>query len=261
MIPKDNFNCLVFVVIAQFSIALAFHTLHCDQNQLEVKTMGTLKCLNDHFKEFEGLFQPNQVLSTFQNGPIDCDFIDRDIACFADHIGACFADEFKTDMATMIEAAYLFEAGKFVSCNRHSVKRKSQFMMKVYQIPPKYQQYQLKIPIELDQICDKQTSIESFNQHDKQCKEDNADPNFNKALFNAFYSRNKTAMPVCKGVTESLKCFSMKGCLTDQEREFLENLAATFYKFVMNEIVRIQDDFGSFSSLINLIGGSLCQTS
>ena len=46
----------------------------------------------------------------------------------------------------------------------------------------------------------------------------------------------------------------MKGCLTDQEREFLENLAATFYKFVMNEIVRIQDDFGSFSSLISLIG-------
>jgi len=233
--------------------------LNCDQNQLELKTMETLKCANDHYKELEEMFKPNSISNTLKNSPLGCDFIDRDVACIVDHLGTCFPDEITNDVATMIDAAY--ETSEYVSCDRHGGNRNARLQVIEQRIARKYRQYPthkalMDNIIQLDQNCDEQAAIVAFGQ-DQQCFRDNAEPSFQKAseaFVGAYYFSTKTSMPVCKGVTETLKCFNMNGCLTDREREFLENLAATFYKFIMNEFVRIQDDFGSFSSLLMAIG-------
>merc|ERR1739848_7469 len=86
MILKDNVHPLVFFIFAQCGVSLAFHTLNCDQNQLELKTMETLKCANDHYKELEEMFKPNSISNTLKNSPLGCDFIDRDVACIVDHL-------------------------------------------------------------------------------------------------------------------------------------------------------------------------------
>ena len=250
---------LAFIVISQCCISLAFHTQNCDQNQLEVKTTGTLKCLNDHYKELEEMFKPSEISNTLKNTPLNCDFIDRDVACFVDHLGTCFPDAFKIDMATLLDASY--GAYEWVTCDRHAGNRKSRLTLVAERIATKYQQYPIHKAlmdsiIQFDQNCDIQTAQMSLLQ-DLQCWTENAELSFQKsseAGVGAVYFNKKTSMPMCKGVTESFNCFKMNGCLTDQERVFVLNLSATLYRVIMKELVRIEDDFGGFTPLLNVIG-------
>ena len=132
---------LLIFLIASSAPAYGFHTQKCNQNLLEIRTMGMIKCLQSRWKDVEHLFKPNNV-QTLENNPLGCDFIDKNIACWNKHLGSCFIDDFKNDMATLLDASYENQA--YVSCHRNGARRSNQLKLVQTRLAQKYAQYRFQ---------------------------------------------------------------------------------------------------------------------
>ena len=107
--------------------------------------------------------------------------------------------------------------------------------------------------IQLDHSCDEVLKI---LVHGMQCVLDSAKTTLEKA-YEAFVgvlaSNSITTIPMCKLFTQSLKCLNTLGCLSDQERVFLQNMFATIYRWLFEGLMIIEDDFGGFISVLNIM--------
>ena len=240
-IKSNNFyldkmeKVLFFFLIAALAPAYGFHTQKCNQNLLEVRTMGMIKCLQSRWKEVEHLFKPSNMQNLEKN-PFGCDFIDKNIACWNKHLGSCFIDDFKKDMATLLDASYENQA--YVSCHRNGARRTNQLKLVQTRLAQKYAQYKfqpekLNDIIQLENPCSSQRFMSSI-ERGMQCFMSKAQSqmfDFQIAM-NPAYSRgsNDVALPVCDVLTIGLDCFKLKECFNDQESQFLANLIVTLYK-------------------------------
>ena len=226
-----------FFLIASMALAHGFKTQKCNQDLLEVKTMGMMKCLQARWDEVEHLFKPNNM-QTLEDNPLGCDFIDKNIACWNEHLGSCFIDDFRKDMATLLDASYENQA--YVACHRNGVRRTNQLTLVQKRLAQKYAQYQfqpekLNEIIQLDNQCSYFTFVRDF-QEEWECFTSEGKSKI-KDLYSTLYPRyssgsqgNDVVLPVCDVLAFGLDCFHLRECLNDQEGKFLANLIVTFYK-------------------------------
>ena len=226
---------LLIFLIASSAPAYGFHTQKCNQNLFEIRTMGMIKCLQSRWKEVEHLFKPNNV-QTLENNPLGCDFIDKNIACWNKHLGSCFIDDFKNDMATLLDASYENQA--YVSCHRNGARRTNQLKLVQTRLAQKYAQYRfqpekLNDIIQLENPCSSQRFMSAI-ERGTQCfmsKAQSKMADFAIAMEPAYSRRsNDVTLPVCDVLTIGLDCFKLKECFNDQESQFLANLIVTLYK-------------------------------
>ena len=230
---SDNMEkVLCFLLIASLAPAYGFHTQKCNQNLFEIRTMGMIKCLQSRWKEVEHLFKPNNV-QTLENNPLGCDFIDKNIACWNNHLGSCFIDDFKKDMATLLDASYENQA--YVSCHRNGARRTNQLKLVQTRLTQKYAQYKfqpekLNDIIQLENPCSSQRFMSSI-ERGGQCFMSKAQSQMFDVQMAMYSSRsNDVTLPVCDLLTIGLDCFKLKECFNDQESQFLANLIVTLYK-------------------------------
>jgi hypothetical protein len=244
----------VAYLVTIVGLATAFQTENCNQNLLELQTTRMSKCFDTNFKKVMHLFNPDNMT----DNPLGCDFIDKNIACWNDYLGSCFSDEFKNDMATLIDVS--FEKSEHISCDQgvRGSHRRNRLDTKILTLTNKYKQYKyhpdrIDSIIKLEKQCSMETAQSSFADGIP-CWSSKAQPIFENAqqavmmsqLSRSIGSSNqKMSLPICKLFTETLECFDLEGCLSEQEIQFLKNLIVTFYKALMNELTRIQNSFGS----------------
>ena len=253
---RNRKNIIFALVVFLLGITNAFQTRNCNQNLLELKTVGMFKCLEARWKESEHLFHPNNI-QTLQTNPLGCNFIDKHVACWNEYLGSCFVDDFKSDMARLIDASY--EKQEYVSCNRNGRTRKAQYELVVEQLTRKYAQFKYnpdRLPsiIQTDQICEVETFMNSMYKG-RSCWQDRAKSTFYQVTFAfSMQSIQRTPIPLCKLIAETVDCFDLKGCLNQQESKFIGNIMVTLYKMAMKELIRINKVFGSFTNLIKTTG-------
>ena len=171
-------------------------------------------------------------------------------------------------MATLIDAAY--ENSEHISCNqnnRNGFRRKGQLDLVTKNLVNKYMQYKyqpdrINSIIQLDHKCTMQKAQSSLTA-DLRCFSLKAQPMSEEAQQSLLQtqlsyvltrsSTPKLSMPICEIFTETLKCFDLEGCLSIQESQFLKNLLVTFYKVTMDEIVNLQDIFGSRGKFLKFL--------
>ena len=223
-----------FFVVASLAFANGFHTKKCNQNLLELKTMGMIKCMSGRWKEVEHLFKPSNT-QNLQDNPLGCDFIDKNVACWNDHLGSCFNDDFKNDMATLWDASY--ENQVYVSCQRNGVRRTNQYNLVQQRLTQKYAQYRfqpekLNDIIQLDNPCSS-SSFQRSMERGMNCFMSKAQMQMLKLqLAMQHYGSlvNEADLPICNLLSIGLGCFDLKECLNDQESKFVANLIVTVYK-------------------------------
>ena len=227
----DRISFLFF--LGSFAFANGFHTKKCNQNLLELKTMGMIKCMSARFKEVEHLFQPSNM-QNLENNPLGCDFIDKNVECWNNHLGSCFNDDFKNDMATLWDASY--ENQVYVSCHRNGARRTNQLTLVQQRLTQKYAQYRfqpekLNDIIQLEGQCSSSTFKRSI-QRGTECFMSKAQMQMFRlslAVQSGALSNNAD-LPVCELLSTGLECFDLKECLSDQESKFVGNLIVTLYK-------------------------------
>ena len=221
-----------FFLIASLALAHGFKTQKCNQDLLEVRTMGMMKCLQARWEEVEHLFKANSM-QTLEDNPLGCDFIDKNIACWNEHVGSCFIDDFRKDMATLLDASYENQA--YVACHRNGVRRTNQLTLVQKRLAQKYAQYKfqpekLNDIIQLENPCSSQRFMSSI-ERGGQCFMSKAQSQMFDVQMAMYSSRsNDVTLPVCDLLTIGLDCFKLKECFNDQESQFLANLIVTLYK-------------------------------
>ena len=253
-----NFNnnniALVLWLAVQLGMAFGFQTTNCNQNQLEIKMTDTLKCNKANWKDFTDRFGSNNPLS--KDNPIGCDFIDKEISCFYANVGTCFTDEIRNDVATLFE--YSYSKSEYISCKRLDGARKDKAEIKAQTLIYKYAQYIKSDPDFLESIirpdlnCQQKRFIESFDES-LECLKTQVLPSAGalSQAFNLAIYGQKTSMPICEMVTQTLDCFNTNQCMTKQESDFILNMIATFYNMAMEQVVYFVDTVG-ITNLIKL---------
>ena len=224
-------------LVASFALANGFYTQKCNHDVLEQKTMGMIQCLNKRWKAIEHLFKPNNM-QNMEDNPLGCDFIDKNIECWNNHLGSCFIDGFKNDMATLLDASYENQA--YVSCHRNGVRRTNQLTLVQQRLTQKYAKYKmypqkLNEIIQLDNPCSS-SSFESAVQTGMFCfmmKAQTQVEKFANAMQPSYSTgglNSNVDLPFCEVLAIGLDCFKLKDCLSDQESEFMADLIVTLYK-------------------------------
>ena len=239
-------KALLFFLIGSLAPVYGFHTKKCNQNLLEIRTTEMIKCLQSRWKDVEHLFKPNNM-QTLEKNPLGCDFIDKNIACWNKHLGSCFIDDFKKDMATLLDAFYENQA--YISCHRNGNRRTNQLTLVQSRLAQKYAQYKFQSEklneiIQLENPCSSQIFVSSL-EFGKRCfnrfffgpevfySSYHTDVfDFQKAMNLEYSNRNDVVPPVCEILDIGLDCFKMTDskCFNDQEYYFFGNLIVTLYK-------------------------------
>lgn len=248
---------VLLLVGTHLGLVLGLHTENCNQQQLESKTLETLR-------RWKVLDKETLHLLGTSNATLGCDFIDKYNSSFVEHLGTCFSAEIRHDAATLFDfwevklTENATELTEFctncnrISCNRIEGPRKSEINKTFIAMVARYEQDLQRGNVfgTIIQYTDNNCSIENFLQsmgQDMLCLTNNT----NQIYQNL---QNKPSMPICKAVVEALSCIGANQCLSKNEADFLKKLTATIYDYVMSLIVEAMEIFGSYSNFMKSVG-------